>query len=531
MRRVLAVIAVTSLAAFAPPAAAQIESGALSELDAWAVGAPGRGEPALPRTLWAASDPLVLAALFDRVPQGPGSPAALRLTRQALLSPAQAPRGDATVAARKRYEALARLGAADEIVSMVAGSGEAKRDPGIALYATQADLGRGRLRDACRRADTVQPDAPPPFILRLRVLCFADAGEKESADLALEVARTTNAADATLPWFQGAVAVLTGAPPARAPLARYDTSLNAATSVAAKLRAPPQNAFVNASAFALAIVARSEDAPAGLRAQAALRALRAGQIPPDVARAAGRADAAERTPGPLGQAFKEYDLAVGPYAQALAIEQALKRARPHGDFAAMARLFGADMTRLPVDPGTAPAAATFARAFLAVGDIRAAQQWRRAADTVASDAGVLGILDAAMVAAANDGQNARFAAERRIDTAPVRTAGLVTRDLMALQALGFEIGATARDHVARNLAAPGRKVDPALMAQLVSAAERNATGETALHAALAVGEGAEQLDAADLVRILEALRTAGLSESARHVAMEAMIAGQARVTP
>lgn len=526
-----AMIAAAALCA-APAAHAQvgggIEQGALAELDPWAVGALARGEAALPRALWRQSDPAGLVALFDRVPATLNSPAALRLVRQALLTPAQAPSGDALLAARKRYEALARIGAGDEINSMVSGSGEAKRDAGIALYATQAELGRGRLRDACRRADLIQTDAPPPFVLRLRVLCFAEAGEKESADLALEVARATNAADPALTWFQGAIAILNGTPPARPPLARYDTSLNAATSVAARLRAPPQNALVNASTFALAIVARDEAAPAGLRAQAAMKALRMGAIGPETARAAGRADALEKTPTTLGLAVKDVEAAAGPYAQALAIEVALKRGKPHGEFAALARVFADDIRRLPLDPGTAPAAATFARALLAVGDYRAAVEWRRIADTVAADVALLGILDTAIAIARNDPAIARFAAERRIETAGARAGGLVARDLAVLAALGLDIGEPARDFLARTLPAPGRKPDPALMTQLATAAERGAAGEVALYAALAVGDGAEQLDATALTQILGALRAAQLGEPARHVAVEAVIAGQAR---
>ncbi|MDX2234651.1 MAG: hypothetical protein NW200_09140 [Hyphomonadaceae bacterium] len=521
------------LVAMGSPTAAQaqssaIEQGSLAELDPWAVGAPARGEAALPRTLWRQSDPAALELAFDRVPPTIGSPTALRLTRQALLSPAEQPSGVAVVAARKRYEALARIGAGEEIASMVSGSGEAKRDPAIALYATQGDLGRGRLREACRRADLIQTDAPPPFVLRLRVLCFAEAGERESADLAMEVARVTNAADPTLPWFQGAVAVLNGAPPARPPLARYDTSLNAATSIAAKLRPPPQNALVNASTFALAIVARSETAPAGLRAQAAAKALRMAAIPADVARAAGRVDALEKTPTPLGLSVKEVEAAAGPYAQALAIDVALKRAKPHGEFTAMARLFAPDIARLPIDPGTAPAAATFARALMAIGDHRAALAWRRSADTVPADPALLGILDLALTIAADDAAAARFAAERRIDTAAARTDGLAARDLTALQALGYDIGETARAFVARTPPALGRKPDPSLMMLMTTAAQRGAAGEVALHAALAIGDGAEQLDAASLAQILGALRAVGLAEPARHAALEAVVAGQAR---
>lgn len=514
---------------FAPYARAQaIEQGSLAELDPWAVGALMRGETAPPRTLWRQSDANGLALLFDRVPAAAGSPAALRLFRLVLLAPSEGPQGDTLIAARKRYEALARMGAGDEIVAMVSGSGEAKRDAGIALYATQADLGRGRLRDACRRVDTIQTDAPTPFILRLRALCFADAGEKESADLALDVARTAGGADPALTWFQGALAIVNGATPARPPMGRYDTSLNAAVSTAAKLRPPPQNALINASTFALAIVARDENTPGPLRAQAAQKALRLGVIAPDVARSAGRADAASRTPTALGQAMKEVDAATSPYAQALAIEAALKRARPHGEFAGMARLFAADIARLPVDPGTAPAAITFARAMLAVGDVRSAQTWRQLADTVSADASVLAILDAALTIARNDAASARFAADRRIETAAPAAAGLVVRDLQALDALGFPLGANGPGFVQRTAPAPGRKPDPALMSQLTTAAQRGAVGETAIYAGLALGDGAEQLDGAALAQVLVALRTVGLGDAARAVAVEALIGGQAR---
>jgi hypothetical protein len=524
-----AVACALALLASASLANAQtIESGTLAELDPWAVGALARGEASMPRSLWRQSDAAALVLLYDRVPATINSPAALRLVRQALLSPAEAPPGDAVIAARKRYETLARIGAGEEINSMVSGSGEAKRDSVIALYATQADLGRGRLRDACRRSELIQQDPPPPFVLRLRALCFAEAGEKESADLALEVARTSNPADATLPWFQGAIGVLNGAPPARPPLARYDTSLNAATSVVSKLKPPPQNALVNASTFALAILARAEDAAPSLRAQAAQKALRMNALPPDMARAAARADALEKTPTPLALAVKEVEAAAGPYAQALAIESALKRAKPHGEFAALSRVFAGDIARLPMDTATAPAALTFTRAFLATGEYRTAHEWRRIADSVSADRTVLGILDTALTIARNDTVNARFAAERRIETAALRTGGLVTRDLMIYQALGFDIGALGADHIARNIPAVGRKPDPALMTQLATAADRRATGEVALYAALAVGDGAEQLDAAALAQILEALRTVGLGESARHVAIEAVIAGQAK---
>lgn len=521
---VAALLAAAGVGANDAARAQAIESGTLAELDPWAVGAVAR-DRALPRTLWSQSDPSTLSLLFDRVTTNIGSPAGAQLARQALLSPAVAPAGDTIVAARKRYEALARLGLGDEIVSMVSGSGEAKRDAGIALYATQADLARGRLNDGCRRASGIETDAPPPFVLRLRALCAAANGDKDAADLALEVARAGRAEDA---WFTTVIATLNGTPPARAAVARYDTSLNASASLNAKLRAPPQNALLNASAFALAMVARDENAVPALRAEAAAKALRQNTISPAVARSALRAMAGQRGAGPLTVSLGEVEAAANPYAQAVAIESALKRAKPHGVFASTARLFASEIASIAADPGTAPAAATFTRASLALGDIATAQRWRAAADLAPANANPLSILDVALTVARNDANTARFAADRRIELSGPAGARLASRDLMVMRALGLPIGEMAEAYIARTPPAIGRKPDPALMAQLSAAATRRAAGEVAIHAALALADGAEALDPADLVTILTALRDVGLEDSARTIAVEAIIGGQAR---
>lgn len=521
---VAAALAGLSMAAPQVASAQSIESGSLAELDPWAVGAISRDQ-ALTRDLWRQSDPSTLSLLFDRVTPNIGSPAGAQLARQALLSPAAAPSGDTIVAARKRYEALARLGLADEIVSMVSGSGEAKRDPGIVLYATQADLARGRLNDGCRRAAGIETDAPPPFLLRLRALCVAAGGEKDAADLAMDVARASGAND---PWFATVIAALTGRPPASAPVARYDTSLNASASLTAKLRAPPQNALLNASAFALAMVARDENAVPALRAQAAAKALRQNTISPAVARSAARGQIGQRGASALAVAVGEVEAAANPYAQTLAIESALKRAKPHGEFAATARLFAAEIASAPTDPGTAPAAATFTRAALATGDYATAHRWRQLADSAAANANLLSILDLALTVSRNDSENAHFAADRRIELAGPAGARLASRDIKAMAALGLPVGAAAEAYVLRTPPAAGRKPDPALMAQLSAAATRRAAGEVAIHAALALGDGAESLDAGDLATILTALRDVGLGEAARALAIEAIIGGQAR---
>ncbi|MGE0828404.1 MAG: hypothetical protein AB7O04_03520, partial [Hyphomonadaceae bacterium] len=235
-----------------PQSNAPIEMGALRQMDAWTVGAIARGQGALPETLWAGADPAFLGALFDRFPAAFTSPAALDLARRALASGAEAPAGDGAVdAARKRFEALGRIGFADELSTMAAGA--ALNDPRIAQFAAQAELARARVSDACQRARTGAAEEPPPFLLRLRAYCYAVGGEAAAADLALEVARAANAEDA---WLRTAISALSTRP-ARLPAARFDTSLNASVSLAAQLPAG-QNPLANSSALALLVVARTE---------------------------------------------------------------------------------------------------------------------------------------------------------------------------------------------------------------------------------------------------------------------------------
>ncbi|MGH6951575.1 MAG: hypothetical protein ACREH4_11910, partial [Vitreimonas sp.] len=110
-----------------------VETQQLGALDVWSVSALTRGDGALAPDLWRNSDPAFLAALFDRLPANYESPAAQALARRVLFSGGEAPRGeDAVTAGRKRFEALGRMGAADELATMAAGSGASLADVFIA---------------------------------------------------------------------------------------------------------------------------------------------------------------------------------------------------------------------------------------------------------------------------------------------------------------------------------------------------------------------------------------------------------------
>jgi hypothetical protein len=504
---------------------APMEVQQISELDAWSVGALSRANGALPADIWNRSDPALLAAAFDRLPAAYDSPATMALARRVLLSGAEAPRGDAQVAARKRFEALGRMGAADELAQMAAGAGAATTDVAIAQYAAQAELARNQRAQACARGrNAAAGEQVPPFILRLRAYCAAAGGDRAAADLALELARAQNAADA---WYTGAVAAASGAPGARSPAARYDNSLAVQLSIAGQLR-PGPNPLANSSTLALVALARNEQAPQPLRAQAAALAFRRGVISAQEARTILAATPAEITSAlpPIVPALRQVTAAPGSMEAATAIAGVLRGATAYADFAAAARFFRADIAALQSAPD-APSAVLFARAALAAGDAQLGQRLVASARQAGGDEAALAPLDAALVALTGArNEQGSMAMQRRIDRATAQQARGASRDVAILAALGAPLEGSVQAFLMTNAPQGGARADSGAMLALASAVERGSVGEGALLAAAALGEGGPaRLDAESVERVVRALRALRLEDDARRVAAEAILAG------
>jgi hypothetical protein len=523
----------------APPVrrAPEIESNELRQLDAWTVGVLTAEQGGLARNVWASSDPAALSAAFDALPSVYESPAAQHLARRVLLSGADAPPGDAAEAARNRFEALGRMGAADELSQMAAGAGPALADAAIAQYAAQAELARNRRAEACARGRLAQGSPPSTFILRLRAYCSAATGDRAAADLALEIARANRGEDA---WVTSVIGIVGGAPNARPPAARYDTSLNAALSLAANLR-PGANALANASSLALLSIARKEDAAQPLRAQAAALALRRGVLPAAEARAILAA-----TPGnvvanvPLATALQTMAATRGA-PTAVPVATVLRNARTIADFTAAAHFFQDDIRAFaswgaPATDPTAAAAAgpaldttqalLFARAAIATGDASLAGRLLEQAQRTGGVQPALSPVEAALAVmrGVNSDPNG-MAAHRRMDGATTANARAVARDMAIMGAAGFQFDGAAEAFVTSNAPQGGVAADAGALGVLSGAAARGATGEAALYAAIAAGDGPARLDAASVVAIVRALRAARLDGEARRFAVEAILAG------
>jgi hypothetical protein len=524
-----ALVCAVPVAAHAQAAASgAIETQALTQLDAWTVSAITPAQGALPADLWNRSDPAFLATVFDRLPATYESPAAQSLARRVLLSGGDAPRGDAQAAARKRFEALGKMGAADELATMAAGAGPSLNDPIVAQYAAQAELARGRRNDACARGRSANVgDRPPPFLLRLRAYCAAAAGDRAEADLALELSRgdaTATAADNA--WYSGALAAIGGAPGTRPLAARYDNSLATQISLAANLR-PGPNPLANASTLALVSLARADNAPQPQRAQAAALAYRRGAISATEARTILLATPAEITSAlpPIAIALRQVQAAPGSLPAATAIATVLRASTAPADFSAAARFFKGDIATLQSAPDQA-AALLFARAAIVTGDPDLSQRLVASARAAGASEPSLASLDAALAAMAGvRGDGGTVAMHRRIDAAAAPTVRAAARDVAILAALGAPLDGQVQAFLVANPPQGGARGDTGAMLALASAVERGATGEGALLAVIAAGDGPARLDVESLERIIRALRGLRMEGEAKRFAIEALLAG------
>jgi hypothetical protein len=508
--------------ALAPDASAQsrgrgIEMGQLDRLDAWNVGAVGRQDGAVEGAVWSRSSGRMLGSLFDQVPAEFGSLAAQDLARLALASPGAGPGSDAEEAGRKRFEALARMGEADD-VTLMAGVGALASDPTIAQYAAQSELARGRFTEACQRARG-STGAPPPFTLRLRALCSAVEGDAAGAQLALALARDAGAEDA---WFSAVVGTIGGPAPARPQAARYDASLNAATSLAAGL-APGRNPLASASTLALLTVSRTASAPVSLRAAAALEALSRGVGSVDETRAILRESYAANATGAgsVAAAIARSEAQPGSMEAASAIAAALRAATAHPDFAAAAAVLRPDIAQLVSAPDAA-ATLLFARAALAAGDARLSQRLLGAAETAGADIGGIASLQAALAANSSEisEEDAIAAVRRRIENQPGPGA---SRDAAILAAIGFPMDAPSRAALIAQPPGGGAPANAGLLAALHAAVEADASGEAAMIAALIAAPGPARLDTESLTAVLRALVRLELYPQARALAVEALL--------
>ncbi len=485
--------------------------------DAFSTGLLDGGRDALPADLWRGADAGIVAFLLERAPSRPVTPSLGEALRRTLLSAGAGPQDAPRSLGGRKLTALARAGFVDEARTIASLSSARGGDSGVAEALAVGDLLEGEVARACGRNASLTDGRDEDFWVKLRILCYAVAGERDAADLTFGLARESGAlAGADEPLL---AALATGAAPKTPPAP--ENALHLAALRQLELPLSP-SLLAGADGGVLKAVAMDPAADPETRAAAGVRAAAMGvvageelaalyrSLPLEVADV-GRAGeiAVERPDEPLTDAilFQSVDQMTAPeflrdkasrIAQALGLADTFPRAYAaalvHAD--AIAALDGALI---------APSeAAQFARARMIVGDGKGAARWLYAmlgtGDISAMDdesamelielANLLEILDP--VAAAAIAETAGVALDAPLSAGPSAGEAANSETLAPIVEAAFE------------------------------AAIKGTPGQAAL-AALAASSAAPVGDPLAAVVVEQALRAAGLDDLRRRMALEAVL--------
>ena len=348
--------------AVAPARAQPIEI----EEAAFGLGTLTRADGALDADLWAGAEPQVLAQSLARLPRAFGEPAYLDAARRVLLSPAEAPDGADDALAGAKLLAAAELGFYREAGELAELAPQLSAQPALTKVAALSALLEGDVRTACQRGARLTRGQADPFFLRLRFLCYVDAGEDAAADLTLGLLRDQGLGE-------GADRMFTA----------LQTSGDLGSSVS------PDDAFAYAAAqmlgeevsvqavpelpgSVLAAVARDRDAGADLRLPALERALALGLIGTEE----GQRLAGELATTPLAaEVVAAASERPGSLGSAEAMARSFGSAASYDGFKARAVLFADALAASEPVRGFAPDADVLALGALVAGEAAAAERW------------------------------------------------------------------------------------------------------------------------------------------------------------
>lgn len=179
--------------------------------DAFSTGTATRGEGALASDLWRGADPERLERLLSLAPARLAGPTIGAVLRRVLLTSGEAPDGAGPTLGGRKLLALARAGFGEEARTIASLSSAPENNPLVAEALAVVDLHDGALDEACARNASLASGRDDDFWMKLRVICYAAANERDAADLTLTLLREKGAlsdADSAL-----LLAVATGVSP------------------------------------------------------------------------------------------------------------------------------------------------------------------------------------------------------------------------------------------------------------------------------------------------------------------------------
>jgi hypothetical protein len=215
------------------PRAVSVQSVALQEVGPWGAAALPEGMLPLTSDLWRGADPATLGILFARVSPDQRFPSLQALTRQAIFSGGAAPTTDPTVT-RGRFEAANRFGPAEAAARLIFGVPRLATDTELAGIAIDAGLRVGRTTEACSLIEAVSAPLTGTTWLEARAACYALNDEAAAANLSIDLAKARGLTDT---WLSRAIAAVAG-PLTAPPPFRVDSGRAIALSLRGKLKPP-----------------------------------------------------------------------------------------------------------------------------------------------------------------------------------------------------------------------------------------------------------------------------------------------------
>ena len=530
------------------PKAAPVEVNAVGGIEVDSVGTLSESDGGFGPGMWAGTPRPVAETLLKQIPAHAVSPEMRSLARRLLLSTTPPPEGKAKPGSliALRASILAEMGDVEGVNALI--SATPGRGDVADLMRLEADsrlLANDHQR-VCQLASGYVGSGTPSDAFWQKAFIFCQSLEKEHSKAALGVAllRESGAND---PAFYALVEALAGGKVTIDKLPE-PTPLHLAMARAARLRLPTDSIASNRPAI-LRAVATSPNFPIELRLEAAERAEAVGALNAEVVREiytnapfagadlANPISRAETKTPPLARAllFRSALLQTVPTAQAEAVVRALASSKEGGRFASTVRTFLPILTRIPAGAELGWFAPEAIRAFLAVGQRDAAEQWialmrTQALNNEEAKATLRELAPLARLSGntrwddwTKDGLAAWWETEKKKKDAAREDAALW---LSLFEGLDEPVPA---DMVSGLLDGPQRAnivmPQPALWYRLESAAAAKRVGETVAVALVILGEGGPgQANPLVMRQILKSLRAVGLQEPARGLAIEAAVA-------
>lgn len=496
--------------------------------------------------MWLGTERSLVETLLARLPVQTASPTMRDLMRRLLLSTALVPQGKSTGVglAALRVELLSKMGDQASVNALLDAIPNRAVDQRLLKLEADARFLANDNARACVLAAGQIRDHKDVFWQKAFVFCQALAGELGKAQLGVAILREVGEDDPV--FFQlmdrliggssGAVDSLPNARPLHLAMAR-----------AAKVQLP-KDVINTTNPGVLRTIAISPNAAVDIRLEAAERAETIGALPTDALRQlytgvsfseqelANPLSKADSQKGPIGRAllYRTALVQTVPAAQAEALARALALGRESGRYGSTVRVFMPILKRIPPSAELVWFAPEALRAFLFAYEHDAAKGWfallrASALFNQESAAALASLMPLARLAGSPDAEKWPLSELAgwwdRVKTQ--ETARQQAALLFSLfEAVDEPVPAALWDPL---LDGPQRVttavLPPTLWFRLEAAAKGPRLGETVLLALLALGDGGPtQSDAIGLSRILTSLKTVGLKNETRALAVEAAMA-------